>query len=92
MLAAFGAAAGCAPIFYSVNLLSAQRAVSEAREAGAAEHAPYEYYYADAFLKKAEEEANEGQYQDAIEYAHTAETSGVKARDISRRHMQETGR
>lgn len=92
VLAVVSALVGCGPIVYTANILGAQRAVSEAREAGASEHAPYEYYMADAYLQKAEEECNEGQYQDAIEYARSAEVNGVKARDLSRRHMQETGR
>lgn len=83
---------GCGPAMYTVNIMPAARAVEQAGEAGAAEHAPYEYYYALEHLKKAREEAAEASYQDAIRYAETAEENGTKARDLARRRMREMGR
>lgn len=83
---------GCGPALYTVNIMPAARAVEQADEAGAAEHAPYEYYYAREHLQKAKEEAAEASYQDAIRYAEIAEEHGVKARDLARRRMREMGR
>lgn len=84
--------AGCNPILYTVSVGSATRSVEEARLAEAPTNAPYEYYLADAYLDKAREAAAEGQYQDARRFASVAEENGVKAREIARRHMRETGR
>ena len=92
LLCASGLVLGCGPTFYTVHILPAARAVEEAREADAAEHAPYEYHYADAHLRKAREEAAEASYQDAIRYAEQAEEYGTKARDLARRRMRELGR
>ena len=92
VLLAWVALAGCAPTLYTVHLLPASRAVEQAEEAGAAEHAPYEYHYARAHLDKAREEAGEASYQDAIDHAQVAEEYGVKARDLARRRMREAGR
>lgn len=85
-------ATGCNPMLYAMNVGSASRSVEEARLAEAPDNAPYEYYLADAYLDKAREEAAEGQYQDARRFASVAEENGVKARDIARRHLRETGR
>jgi hypothetical protein len=79
-------------MFYVVNFVPATRAVEQAREAGAAEHAPYEYHYANEHLRKAREEAAEAAYEDAVRYADVAEEYGVKARDLARRRMREAGR
>ncbi len=86
------ALAGCGATLYTVNIMSASQAVEQAKEADAAEHAPYEYYYADAMLKKAREEAADASYEDAIHYAEQAEEFGTKARDLARRQMREMGR
>ncbi len=77
---------------YTINVMPAARAVEQADEAGASEHAPYEYYYAEAHLDKAREEAAEASYQDAARYADIAEEHGVKARDLARRRLREMGR
>ena len=83
---------GCGPTIYTANIISASRAVEQAREARAAEHAPYEYYYAEANLEKAKEEAAEASYEDAVQFAEEAENFGLKARDLARRRMREMGR
>lgn len=83
---------GCGPAIYTINIMPAARAVEQAREAGAPEHAPYEYWYAHSHLRKAKEEAGEASYQDAIRYADIAEEHGVKALDIARRRLREMGR
>jgi hypothetical protein len=83
---------GCGPTLYTIRILPASRAVEQAREAGAPEHAPYEYYYALEHLRKAREESGEASYQDAVRFAERAEEFGVKARDLARRRMREMGR
>ena len=82
----------CGPVMYSMNIRPAAHALEEAREAGAEEHAPYEYYYGLAHLEKAREEFGQGWYQDATECAEVAEEYGVLARDLARRRMREMGR
>ncbi len=90
LLAAVGTA--CGPTIYTAKILPAARAVEQARVAEAPENAPYEYYYAEAHLHKAREEAGESSYQDAVDFARTAAEYGTKARDLSRQRMREMGR
>ncbi len=82
----------CGPSLYTFNIIPASQAVEQARQANAAEHAPYEYFYAQSYLDKAREEAAEANYQDAIRFAERASEFGTKARDMSRRRMREMGR
>ena len=77
---------------YTIELVPASRAVAQAREAQADEHAPYEYYTAVEHLRKAREEAAEASYEDAIRYAAVAEEFGTKARDLATRRLREMGR
>lgn len=84
--------AACGPSLYTFNIIPGGSAVAQAREANAAEHAPYEFFYAQAYVEKAQEEAGEGNYQDAIRFAERANEFGSKARDMARRRMRETGR
>ena len=83
---------GCAPIMYYVNALEGTQAVEEARRAGADRLDPYNFYYAQAHLVKAREEANAGEYQFATQFAQTAASSGREARDTAQRRAQESGR
>ena len=83
---------GCGPALYTLNIMPAARAVEEASQSDAAEHAPYEYFFARAHLDKAREEASEASYQDAIRYANVADEYGTKGRDLARRRMREMGR
>ena len=92
LLAGLSAITGCGATLYTVNIAPASRMVEQAREANADEHAPYEYYYAEAHLRKAREEAAEASYQDAMRFAEVAEEYGLKARDLARRRMREMGR
>ena len=92
ILALLVALSGCGPVLYSVNIRPATQVLEEAREAGAEEHAAYEYYYGLAHLEKAREEYGEGWYQDATRCAEIAEEYGVRARDLARRRMREMGR
>ena len=83
---------GCGPAFYTVHIVPAARLVKQAEEVDAAEHAPYEYFYAREHLRQARWEAGEGQYQDAIRHAKVAEEFGAKARDLAKRRLRELGR
>ena len=92
LVAALGIFSGCGPSIYVFNSIPAAQVVEQAQQAGAREHAPYEYFIASAYLRKAEEEAAEANYQDAIHFAEQAYEFGTRARDMSRRHMREMGR
>ena len=54
--------------------------------------APYEYYSALEYLRKAREEVGYSDYEAAVEFARTARTFAVEARDISIRRGRERGR
>lgn len=82
----------CGPTLYTVNIIGGGSAVEQARQANAAEHAPYEYFFSQAYADKAREEAAEANYQDAIRFAERAAEFGSKARDMARRRMREQGR
>lgn len=75
---------GCAPTVYSVHVLPAARVVEEAEQAGAAEHAPYEYHFARVHLEQARVAAAESAYQDAIRYAKVAAEHGRLAQRRTR--------
>lgn len=75
---------GCGPGLYLASLRPATRAVDRAREAGAEEHATYDYYFALAHLDKAREEAAESAYQDAADHARIAREHAERAEATSR--------
>ncbi len=54
--------------------------------------APYEYYSAVEYLRKAREEVGTSDYEAAIEYARKARIFAKKARDIALNRDQERGR
>lgn len=83
---------GCAPAIYMANTGPANRGLERARAADAPNLAPYEYYYAEAMLSKAREDAGEAAYQDAIEYARLADEAAEQAVDRARAAMREQGR
>lgn len=76
-LLALAAAAGCGPIQSTPALIEADVEVEAARSAGAPVAAPYEFTSAEAYLRKAREEAGYAQYQPATDFA-------LKARDLAR--------
>ena len=47
------AAAGCGPVWYTAEIISAGSIVAEAEGADATEHSPYEYWIAREYLDKA---------------------------------------
>jgi hypothetical protein len=54
--------------------------------------APYEYYAAIEYLRKAREEVGYSDYEPALEYAREARKFARKARDIALNRNQERGR
>lgn len=79
----------CGPSLYTFQIIPASSAVHSAEQAGAAEHAPYEYWTAREYLEKAAEEANEGNYQDAIRFAERAREMGDLAQEQTSQRMRE---
>lgn len=88
--ASFGV--GCGNTLYAISANSASSKVEEARELGAEEYAPYEYYYAQAHLEKAKREAAEADYGDATNLADEAEEYADKAIRLSRDARRGAGR
>ncbi len=80
-LFALAAAAGCGPIQSTPALIEAEIEVEAARTAGAAATAPYEFTSAEAYLRKAREEAGYAQYQAATDFALKARDLGKEARE-----------
>lgn len=70
---------GCGPSLYAFQSIPASSAVASAEQAGAAQGAPYAYWTARAYLDKAAEEANEGNYSDATRFAERAREMGQRA-------------
>ena len=62
-------AAGCGPITAHSVIRDAIVAVEAAESAGAKDGAPYEYYSAQSYLKKAREEEGYSDYQAAVDLA-----------------------
>ncbi|MFO0677505.1 MAG: DUF4398 domain-containing protein [Polyangiaceae bacterium] len=79
---AFGT--GCGGVYYAATVNAASSRVEEAREVGAEQWAPYEFYYARAHLEQAMHEASTASYSDAADYAETAEDFAVKAIDATK--------
>jgi len=71
--------AGCGNTLYSIQATSASGKLEQARELGAEQSAPYEYFYAKEHLQKAQSEAAEADYGDAVELAETSEKYAEKA-------------
>ena len=70
---------GCGGVYYAAQVNAAETRLEEARALGAADTAPYEYYYANEHLKKARTEAAEASYGDAVTFAKVAEEYAEKA-------------
>jgi len=78
------AIAGCGNTLYSIQANSASGKLEEARELGAEQSAPYQYFYAKEHLKKAQTEAAEADYGDAVDLAETSEEYADKAVRLAR--------
>ncbi|HEY2511700.1 MAG TPA: DUF4398 domain-containing protein [Polyangiaceae bacterium] len=85
-------AQGCGGVYYAATVNAASSRLEEAREIGAEELAPYEYYYARAHLDQAQVEAADGSYGDAVNYAEAADEYAKKAIDLSEAAHRAAGR
>ena len=83
---------GCGNLLYAVQASSASSKVEEAHELGAEKLAPYEYYYAKEHLQKAQEEAAEADYSDAINLAEASEEYADKAIRLTKEAHRGAGR
>jgi hypothetical protein len=85
-------AVGCGNTIYAFKANSAANKVEEAHELGAEKLAPYEYFYAKLHLEKAQEEAAEADYSDAINLAEASEDYADKAIRLTRAAQRGAGR
>jgi len=83
---------GCGNTIYSIRINAASSKLEEARELGAERLAPYEYYIAREHLEKAQTEASEADFGDAIDLASVAEEYADKAIVFARQAHQGAGR
>ncbi len=83
---------GCGNTLYAIQVNSASSKLEEAHELGAEEYAPYEYWFALQHIDKAQSEASEGDYGDAIELAGIGEEYADKAIQLSREARRGAGR
>lgn len=74
---------GCGGVYYAATVNAASNRLEYAREVGAEQLAPYEYYFAKEHLRQAQVEASEASYSDAAAYAETAEEYANKAIELS---------
>lgn len=82
-------AAGCGGVHYAVVATGASGRLAEAREMGADQHAPFEYYYAKAHLEQAQVEAASASYSDAAKFAETADEYALKAIEATKTKQRE---
>ncbi|HKO48452.1 MAG TPA: hypothetical protein VJV79_12045 [Polyangiaceae bacterium] len=75
---------GCGNTLYSIQANSAAGKLEEARELGAEQAAPYQYFYAKEHLKKAQTEAAEADYSDAVDLAEASEEYAIQAIRLAR--------
>jgi sulfur transfer complex TusBCD TusB component (DsrH family) len=86
------AATGCGNTLYAIQANSAASKLEEAQELGAEQYAPYEYFYAREHLQKAQSEAAEADYGDAVDLAETSEEYAEKAVRLAREAHRGAGR
>ena len=91
-LVALGFATSGCGLVYAVKANGASGSIEEARVLGAAETAQYEYYMAKEHLLKAQEEAAQANYGDAIKFADVAEEKAQEAISLARDTHREAGR
>lgn len=83
------ALSGCGGVNYAVTVTAASGRLAEARQMGAEQVAPYEYYYAKAHLEQAQVEAAEASYSDATRFAETADEYAQKAIEATKTKQRE---
>ena len=82
----------CGGVYYAANVNAASSRLEEAREIGAEQLAPYEYYYAKAHLEQAQIEASEASYGDAANFAQAADEYAAKAIELAQSAHKAAGR
>jgi hypothetical protein len=75
---------GCGSTLYAIHANSASGKLEQAHELGAEQSAPYEYFYAKEHLQKAQTEAAEADYSDAVDLAEASEEHAEKAIRLAR--------
>jgi hypothetical protein len=85
-------ASGCGNTLYAVQISAASSKLEEAHELGAEQYAPYEYWYAYEHIQKAESEASEADYSDAVNLAEAGEEYADKAIKLARDAHRGAGR
>ena len=86
------ATTSCGNFLYAIQVNSASAKLEEARSLGAEQYAPYEYYMSQQHLEKAQSEASEADYGDAIELSGAAEEYADKAITLAREAHRGAGR
>lgn len=92
LIAAGLALTGCGGLYYAVEAGAASSKLEQARQQDAEHKAPYNYFLAQEYLKKASEEAASADYSDAIDLAEAAADEAEKAITKSRMVMKESER
>jgi hypothetical protein len=83
---------GCGNAIFAIRASAASRNLEQAREMGAETLAPYEFYYAEEHLKKAQMEASEADYGDARLLAAESNEYALKAIRVARGAHRGAGR
>ena len=86
------ASTGCVGTVYAVKASSAASKLEQAKVLGAEKYCPYEYYFAKANLLKAQEEAAQAAYGDAIDLAGLAQEYADKAIELAQGTHRGAGR
>jgi hypothetical protein len=82
----------CGNTLYAVQINAASSKLEEAKELGAEEYAPYEYWFALQHIDKAQTEASEADYSDAVKLAEIGEEYADKAIQLARDAHRGAGR
>lgn len=82
----------CGNTLYAIQVNSASSKLEEAKELGAEEYAPYEYWFALQHIDKAQTEASEADYSDAVQLAEIGEEYADKAIQLARDAHRGAGR
>jgi hypothetical protein len=91
-VAALGVLGGCGNTLYAVQISAASSKLEEAHELGAEQYAPYEYWFAFEHIEKAQSEASEADYSDAVNLAEIGEEYADKAIKLARDAHRGAGR
>jgi len=73
----------CGPMTSAVDIRAVEHLLSSARAHNAGLFAPYDLYFAEAQLDKANEEAAQGHYEDALRALRAARLHGQRALSVS---------